>query len=192
MSEALPWDLQYDSAQFIAIPDADSVDEAAWIAECLTRYGIGRTESSAAVDQIVATAMMMLNSARPVGAQLWFAPPGVYSDVLVTVDVQSSADRPDVDDFFAELEFSTAVDVKPVRTDTHGAGILVRWAVEIEADAGTGEPGILVAHWRLVLNDGTWTILIDALGSALPVFALFEEQISPLVFGITVPESIAA
>ncbi|WP_309102959.1 hypothetical protein [Microbacterium sp.] len=202
-SSPLPWDLRYDAAQFVAIPKTTDAEAAeAWIAECLDRYGVQVDQSPAGAQQISDTARMLLGNARPGAAQLWFAPPGIYSDVLVNIAVESSAGRPSSEELFAEVEYSTAVDVTPLRTETHGVGYVVRWGVlvgaeaeaEAEADAHAGadaaQGGILVEHWTVLLNDGTWTILMDVLGTTLPVFLLFEQQLPQLILGITVPKPV--
>ena len=195
----LPWDLRYDAAQFVAIPKTTDAETAeAWIAECLDRYGVQVDQSPAGAEQISDTARMLLGNARPGAAQLWFAPPGIYSDVLVNIAVESSAGRASTEELFAEAEYSTAVDVTPLRTETHGVGYVVRWGVLVDAgadaDADVGgeaqQGGILVGHWTVLLNDGTWTILMDVLGTTLPVFLLFEQQLPQLILGITVPKPV--
>ncbi|PRB02707.1 hypothetical protein [Microbacterium sp. MYb64] len=188
----LPWDLQYDAAQFVAIPFLDPADaEGAdtWVGEALGRYGIHPDTAPEAVEQIVATARMMLGNSRPGAARLWFAPPGIYSDLLVSVAVESSADRPRTEELFAEATSSTAVDVTPLRTETHGIGYIVRWGVLVDEEAEQG--GTLVAQWTVLLNDGTWTILMDVLGTTLPAFLLLEQQLPQLILGIGVPDAVA-
>jgi len=44
----------------------------------------------------------------------------------------------------------------------------------------------------VLLNDGTWKILIDVLGTTLPVFLLLERQLPQLILGITVPTPATA
>ena len=197
----LPWDLQYDAAQFVAIPDSpDAVDADSWVQEILDRYGIQAHRTPEAAQQISDTARMLLGNARPGAAQLWFAPPGIYSDVLVNIAVESSEGRLSTEELFAEVEYSTSVDVTPLRTETHGAGYVVRWGVSVGADQGAetdaeaqaAPGGTLVEQWTVLLNDGTWTILVDVLGTTLPVFLLFEKQLPQLILGITVPSSVAA
>ncbi|SFR78995.1 hypothetical protein SAMN04488591_3611 [Microbacterium azadirachtae] len=202
----LPWDLNYDAAQFVEIPYLDATDtEGAdvWIGTVLDRYGIRPDAAPGPAAQIAATARMMLGNARPGAARLWFAPPGIYSDLLVSIAVESSADRPDTEELFAGATSSTAVDVTPLRTETHGAGYIVRWGVFLEDGAGEdgaeqdgaqqdgAEPdGTLVAQWTVLLNDGTWTILMDVLGTTLPAFLLFEQQLPQLIMGVRVPDAV--
>lgn len=189
---ALPWDLQYDAAQFVAIPFLDPADAEgadAWAGEALGRYGIQTENAPEAAEQISATARMMLGTARPGAARLWFAPPGIYSDLLVSIAVESSADRPGTEELFAGVTSSTAVDVTPLRTETHGVGYVVRWGALVDEEAEQG--GTLVAQWTVLLNDGTWTILMDVLGTTLPAFLLFEQQLPPLIMGIGVPDAVA-
>ncbi|WP_067196869.1 hypothetical protein [Microbacterium sp. XT11] len=195
-SVALPWELQYDAAGFVAIPETDDPAAAeAWVQECLERYGLWHESAPEAADQVAATARMMLDAARTGGARLWFAPPGIYSDVLVSIAVESSAGRPSTEELFDGVASSTAVDVTPLRTETHGAGYLVRWGVTIEDPEGPeseARGSLFVEHWTVLLNDGTWTILIDVLGTTLPVFAQLEEYLPQLIVGITVPRVPAA
>lgn len=197
---ALPWDLQYDAAVFVAIPaEADPAAADAWVAECLDRYGIEPASAPDAAEQVAATARMMLGTARPGAARLWFAPPGIYSDLLVSIAVESSAGRPTTEELFEGVTSSTAVDVRPLRTETHGAGYLVRWGVTVaepeapDADLGAGpDDSPFVEQWSVLLNDGIWTILIDVLGTSLPVFALLEEHLPQLILGISVPRASTA
>ncbi|KJL26755.1 hypothetical protein NFX31_01970 [Microbacterium azadirachtae] len=192
----LPWELDYDAAQFVEIPYVDATDaEGAdvWIGTVLDRYGIRPDAAPGPAEQIAATARMMLGNARPGAARLWFAPPGIYSDLLVSIAVESSADRPDTEELFAGATSSTAVDVTPLRTETHGAGYIVRWGVFLEdgtEEDGAEQDGTLVAQWTVLLNDGTWTILMDVLGTTLPAFLLFEQQLPQLIVGVRVPGAV--
>ncbi|WP_067196883.1 hypothetical protein [Microbacterium sp. XT11] len=75
MTASVPvsWDLQYDAAQFAAIPDEVAVDGGeAWVSDCLAHYGIEDEHASPQTEQVAATARMMLGNSRPGATQLWF------------------------------------------------------------------------------------------------------------------------
>ncbi|WP_295013527.1 hypothetical protein [uncultured Microbacterium sp.] len=185
-----PWELTYDAAQFISLPrTASPAASADWIEACLERFGVEKGVTSPEARRIEAIAQMMLVNSRPGPAQFWFAPPGVHSDLLVNVAVESSAQRPSTEELFADAISSTSIDVTPLRTATHGAGYLIRWGALIDPeDSG----GTLVEQWSVVLNDGTWTVLVDVLGTSLPAFLLFEEQLPGLIVGVRVPGTLTA
>lgn len=186
------WELDYDASWFIALPSATEIARDAmvldgWMQGCLERFaaqpGVGADELAV----LRSTADALAAQIRPDQTQLWFAPRGLYSDLLVSIAVAPvGAVGATTDDLFEGASFATAVDVTPLRTATHGGGYLFRRNEVVPA-----EPPILVEQWTVRLNDGMWSILIDTLGSTLPAFVLFEEQLLRLISGIILPGSAA-
>ncbi|MGW9158924.1 hypothetical protein [Microbacterium sp. NPDC055665] len=134
------------------------------------------------------TASALLSQAEDGVTRLWFAPANMYSDLLVTITV-SRASGPGSEaneEVFDDARFSAGFDVVPLRTETHGGGFLVRRSTQLE-----GQLPVLITQWTVRLNDGTWSILIDTLGTTLPAFVLFEEQLMRLIPGIRLPRPVA-
>lgn len=186
----ITWELDYDAAWFIALPAASQIAHDpmvldGWMQGCLERFaaqpGVGADELAA----LRVTAEALAAQIRPDQTQLWFAPRGLYSDLLVSIAVAPvGAVGATTDDLFEGASFATAVDATPLRTDTHGGGYLFRRSEVVPA-----EPPLLVEQWTVRLNDGTSSILIDTLGTTLPAFVLFEEQLLRLISGIILPGS---
>lgn len=187
------WDLDFDAAQFVPLPaiDADQLTpEAAreWDDAALARYSVAAmSEQGAAMLRMTAGALRA--QAQHDVTRLWFAPQSVYSDLLVTITVSraSGPGSESTEDLFDEARFSAGFDVVPLRTETHGSGYVVRRSVQVE-----GKTSMLITQWTVRLNDGTWSILVDTLGTTLPAFVLFEEQLMHLIMGIRLPRTVDA
>jgi len=60
-------------------------------------------------------------------------------------------------------------------------------AFGLEQGVADGEGSTLVEQWTVRLNNGSWAILVDTIGTALPAFVLFEQQLIRLISGIILP-----
>jgi hypothetical protein len=188
------WDLDFDASWFVPLPagDADRIDAdaaRAWVEGALARYSGEPAVDQLGAELLRATAEALLSQAEAGVTRLWFAPVRMYSDLLVTISIaradgQGSATNEDV---FDDARFSAGFDVVPLRTETHGSGFVVRRSTQVE-----GDRPLLITQWTARLNDGTWGILVDTLGTTLPAFALFEEQLMRLILGIRLPRPVGA
>lgn len=198
------WDLEYDAARFIPLPrptgatlDADIAER--WVEECVQRLApvpVAQGSAGASAPRVRpidpallrVTAESLVAQAGPEAARLWFVPPGLYSDVLVAVSVSRRADEVPgaFEAMFDGASFSTMPALVPVLSEKRGKGFLVRRTAAFD-DPGAPERPVLVAQWTLRLDDGDWVVLVDALGTTLPVFAAFEDEILRLAEGIETP-----
>lgn len=181
------WDLDYDASWFIPLPGAsdlarDPATPERWVRACLEHFADQAIFGPDQLPAIRATAEALVAQARPSQAQLWFAPRGIYSDLLVSISVARSEDAGTTEELFDGASLSTAADATPLRTETHGAGYLFR-----RNGVADGEGSTLVEQWTVRLNNGSWAILVDTIGTALPAFVLFEQQLIRLISGIILP-----
>jgi len=173
------FDLDYDAAWFVPLPH-DAEAREGWIRDAVDRVQ-GAESADAASESALHAAVEALTDLADQGAvQFWFAPAGVFTDLLVTIDVADVGAIPEGP--FQDSRESTATGVAPLLTERHGGGYLVR---RTEAVASAAEP-VLVAQWSAVVNDGRHVILVDAIGSTLPAFAFYEVQLPRLIDGIMI------
>ncbi|MCK2035559.1 hypothetical protein KZC51_05345 [Microbacterium sp. SSW1-49] len=193
---AITWGLDYDAAQFIPLPAAGEGAEhpdgaRAWIDTVISHYESSAPLTDGDRQGLAVTAEALLTMIEPFVTRLWFAPPGVYSDVLVSVvvtDLEGDSAREIIAEVTASPE-STASDGVAVETDSHGSGILVRRTTGVQPEDGRA---LLVAQWDLLLQNGAVLIAINAMGTTLPVFARLEEELMGLVEGIVLPAGSGA
>lgn len=188
--DTLQWDLEVDAAWLAPIPEVeDNASRARWIAEQVERIAGGRDLDRADIEVVESIASAMLDLRRDGGAQLWLSPVGMVSDVLVTIDLARTG-APGVgttQELLDGVGSSTSVDVVELRTDAHGVGMMVRRAEVLPSDRST-----LVAQWTARLNDGTKTIVIDAIGTTLAAFAVYDDAFVQLVEGIRIQHPASA
>lgn len=160
-----------------------------WIDAALARYTDDPQIDAWGEAQLKTTAEAVLAQAETGVTRLWFAPQSLYSDLLVTIWVARSdgSGSADTADLFEGATYSAGFDLLPLRTETHGAGFLVRRSTQ-----RGGPDATLITQWTVRLNDGTWSILIDTLGTTLPAFIVFEEQLMRLIAGIRLPRPVDA
>lgn len=188
------WDLDFDAAWFVPLPgvDGDQLEEdvaRAWVDAAVARYADDVTSDQHDAALLRTTGEALLSQAQEDVTRLWFAPERMYSDLLVTISV-ARTDGPgsaSSEEIFDDARFSAGFDVVPLQTETHGSGFVVRRTTQIE-----GENPLLITQWTVRLNDGTWSILVDTLGTTLPAFVLFEEQLMRLILGIRLPRPVGA
>jgi len=160
-----------------------------WTEAALARLPRTATSDPQSAELLRATAGALLAQAEEGVTRLWFAPQIMYSDLLVTISV-SRASGPGSDatvNVFDGARLSAGFDVVPLQTETHGSGFIVRRSTQLE-----GDQPLFITQWTVRLNDGTWSILVDTLGTTLPAFILFEEQLMRLILGIRVPQAADA
>lgn len=182
------WGLDYDAAQFIALPPAEvpATQGDAWVDAAVAHYEDGvepLTDGDRAALRV--TARAVLSMAEPYVTRLWFAPPGIYSDVLVSI-VLTPAVGETADGLIAQVADdlgATSPDAVMVETTSHGSGVLVRRTAGVQPEDGQA---LLVAQWDLLLRDGEVLIAVNAMGTTLPAFALLEGELPGLVDGIRV------
>jgi hypothetical protein len=188
---AITWDLDYDAAQFIPLPGAAEIaahpeSARAWIESVLAHYETVAPLTDGDRQGLVVTAEAMLDMVEPYVTRLWFAPPGVYSDVLVSIvvtDIEGDTAR-EIVQGATESPGATAPDGVAIETEAHGSGILIRRTTGVQPEDGRA---MLVAQWDLLLENGDVLIAVNAMGTTLPVFARLEEELLPLVAGISIP-----
>ena len=192
----LSWDLDYDAAQFIPLPGAAEIADRPEIARTWVDAALGHYESVAPLTDgdrqgLTVTAQALLAMVEPFVTRLWFAPPGVYSDVLVSVvvtDVEGETARTIVEGVTTSPG-ATAADGVAIETDAHGSGILIRRTSGVQPEGGRA---LLVAQWDLLLENGDVLIAVNAMGTTLPVFARLEEELLNLVEGIRLSDRVDA
>lgn len=191
MAETVPsigWGLDYDAAQFIALPTTEELAERPqlvqeWIEAAIAHYDGGEQLTNGDRQALTITAEAVLSMAEQYVTRLWFAPPGLYSDVLVSVvvtDASGDTAREIVADV-TSTPGATAPDAVVIETDSHGAGILVRRTEGVQPEDGRS---MLVARWDLVLHKDDVLIAVNAMGTTLPAFALLDGELMGLVDGI--------
>lgn len=192
--DAFIWDLDFDAAWFVPLPRTDgsrigAEEVEAWTDAALARLPRTATSDPRSAELLRATAGALLAQAEEGVTRLWFAPESMYSDLLVAISV-SRASGPGSDataDVFEGARLSAGFDMVPLQTETHGSGFIVRRSTQLE-----GDHPLFVTQWTVRLNDGTWSILVDTLGTTLPAFILFEEQLMRLILGIRLPQAVDA
>ncbi|WP_313355085.1 hypothetical protein [Microbacterium sp.] len=180
------WGLDYDAAQFIALPPAEAPasEGDAWVDAAVAHYEGGAeplTDQDRAALQV--TARAVLSMVEPYITRLWFAPPGLYSDVLVSI-VLTPAVGETADELIAQVTGdlgATSPDAVMVETTSHGSGLLVRRTSGVQPE---NAQALLVAQWDLLLRDGGVLIAVNAMGTTMPAFALLEGELAGLVDGI--------
>lgn len=187
------WDLDFDAAWFVPLPGVDGSQigpdaAAAWTDAALARLPDAATSDPQRAALLRATAGALLAQAEEGVTRLWFAPERMYSDLLVTITVSRASGPGSAanEEVFDGDRFSAGFDVVPLQTETHGSGFLLRRSTQLE-----GEQPLFITQWTVRLNDGTWSILVDTLGTTLPAFVLFEEQLMRLIPGIRLPRTAA-
>lgn len=176
---SLVFDVDYDAAWFVPLPH-HAAERDDWVRSASDRVR-GADIQAPEVERALRSAVDALaDLVQPGTVQFWFAPAGVFTDLLVTVDVAEVGAVPE--GLFQDSRESTATGISELRTQRHGGGYLVR---RTEAVPSAAEP-VLVAQWSALVNDGSHAILVDAIGTTLPAFAFFEEQLPRLIDGITV------
>lgn len=178
------FDLDYDAAWFVPLPHDAAVREG-WVQGACDRIRGSEVQDPETESALRAALEGLADLVEPGSVQFWFAPVGVFTDVLVTVDVAEVGAIPQ--GLFQDGRESTATGVAPLLTERHGGGYLVR---RTEAVPAPIEP-MLVAQWSAIVNDGCHAILVDVIGTTLPAFAFMEEQLPRLIDGIVIePESV--
>lgn len=188
------WDLDVDMSWFVPLPAEPVAALApgaadAWIDAALARYAEDPEIDARSAALLRITAEALLGQGEAGVTRLWFAPQHMYSDLLVTISVARSDGPGNADsaEVFEGATYSAGFDLLPLRTETHGAGFLVRRSTQ------TGGPDTpLITQWTVRLNNGTWSILVDTLGTTLPAFIVFEEQLMRLITGIVLPRPVDA
>lgn len=190
------WDFAYDSEWFLPLPSRELLQREPsagpqWVTAVVEHYDARATLTDGDREALEFTAEGLLGLVGNAAVQLWFVPRGIYSDVIVEVTV-SAADDLDVPAILTEiatLPDSTASELTKLETDTHGNGFLLRRTSAVLLDDGEARP---IANWTVMLRDGDWAIMIEAMGSTLDAFALMEEQIPRIITGITLPSGVPA
>ncbi|MFS0853069.1 hypothetical protein [Microbacterium sp. 179-I 3D4 NHS] len=192
----ITWDLDYDAAQFIPLPPAAELADRPETARTWIDAVLGHYESAAALTDgdrqgLTVTAEALLAMVEPFVTRLWFAPPGVYSDVLVSIVVTDLAGETarEIVEGATTSPGATAADGIAIETDAHGSGILIRRTDGVQPEDGRA---LLVAQWDLLLENGDVLIAVNAMGTTLPVFARLEEELLRLVEGIRLPDRVGA
>lgn len=190
------WDFAYDSEWFIPLPSPmllqrEPLAGPQWVQAAVDHYAARTSLTDGDREALAFTAHGLLGLAGNAAVQLWFVPRGVYSDVLieVTVSAADDLDIPAILTEIASLPDSTASELTKLETDTHGNGFLLRRTSAVLVDDGEARP---IANWTVMLREGEWAIMIEAMGSTLEPFALMEEQIPKVIAGITLPTGVPA
>lgn len=191
------WGLDYDAVMFVPLPGAeeladDPVTAEAWIQMVIDHHAQGRELTTGDMQALRITAEAMLGQVEPFITRLYFAPPGIYSDVLISIVVADPASETAVrlvDDVAAQGS-STGSEMMAVSTDEHGVGVLIRRTSAIPGERQ--DDALVVAHWNLLLQGEDSFLAVDATGSTLDVFARLDQQLLPLVAGVKLPKRQAA
>lgn len=190
------WGLNYDAALFLPLPSADELAAdperaSAWIDGVLEHYAQSTSLTEGDRQGLTVTAQALLSMVEPFVTRLWFAPPGVYSDVLVSI-VVTDAEGDSAREIIAtvtETPSATAPDGLAIETDTHGSGVLIRRTAGVQAE---GSSAMLVAQWDLLLHTDGTLIAVNAMATTLPVLAQLEGELLNLVEGIVLPGAVVA
>jgi len=187
------WGLEYDAGVFVPLPEAEELaadpDAAdAWVQMVIDHHAQGRELTTGDRQALRITAEAMLGQVEPYVTRLYFAPPGIYSDVLISLVVADPASETAVrlvDDIAAQGS-STGAEMIAVSTDEHGVGVLIRRTSAIPGERQ--DDALVVAHWNLLLQGEDSFLAVDATGSTLDVFAGLDQQLLPLVAGVKLPK----
>lgn len=188
------WDLAYDSAWFLPLPTSDELSadpaaEDAWVDGVLAHYADRAPVTDGDREALALTARGLLAMVDDAATQLWFVPPGAYSDVLIGITV-GDVEGLDPDRLLAEigsLPDATASDMIGIDTDNLGTGVLVRRTSAAMVD----DVAVPIANWTVVLRKGEWVTIVEAMGSTLETFAALEQHLPRLLAGISLPDGIA-
>lgn len=190
MTASATWDLTYDTAQFLVLPTAaalaaDPQAGTAWAVAAIGHIGGDRELTVGDRTALAQTAGAILGLVEPDVTRFWYAPPGIYSDVVVSLFVtEQGADTPQrLEEMLAGYTDATAAEITAVQTDTHGNGFFVRRTAAVPTEG----QNTLMADWTLMLGTDSWLIVLNAMGSTLPVFTLLEEELLPLATGVVLP-----
>ncbi len=190
------WDLNYDAALFIPLPSveelsADPERGPMWVGEVLEHYAASAPLTDGDRQGLTVTAEALLSMAEPFVMRLWFAPPGFYSDVLVSLvvtDAEGDSAR-EIVQRVTENPGATAPDGIAIESDTHGSGVLIRRTAGVQAQDSSA---LLVAQWDLLLHVHGVLIAANVMATTLPVLAQLEGELLALVEGIVLPDAVIA